>query len=142
MDHWICALLIAAAGALGGVINSLLTDNRFILPRWKRGVFCPGFLSNVLIGAFAAFASWAFYGSGAQIDLAQPAEQVQLRLSALAGAFLVGTVGARWITSESEKQLFKETAKVVAEKKELTPEECAKLVERPAGRALAAVEQV
>lgn len=142
MNHWICALLIVAAGALGGVVNSLLTDNRFILPQWKRGIFCPGFLSNVLIGAFAAFASWAFYGSGASIDLARPAEQVQLRLSAVAGAFLVGVVGARWITSESEKQLFQETATVVAEKKGLTPEECAKLIKGPARHALAAVEQV
>ena len=142
MNHWICALLIVAAGALGGVVNSLLTDNRFILPQWKRGIFCPGFLSNVLIGAFAAFASWAFYGSGASIDLARPDEQVQLRLSAVAGAFLVGVVGARWITNESEKQLFQETATVVAEKKGLTPEECAKLIKGPARHALAAVEQV
>ena len=34
-----------------------------------RGVWCPGFISNLLIGAFSAFASWAFYGSGAGVDI-------------------------------------------------------------------------
>lgn len=57
MNPWICASLITFSGGLGGVLNALLTDNGFILPKRVRGTWCPGFLSNILIGAFAAFAS-------------------------------------------------------------------------------------
>lgn len=142
MNPWVCAVLITMAGAVGGVVNALLTDNGFILPRWRRGIWCPGFLSNILIGAFSAFASWAFYGSGASIELAKATEeaQISLRFSALAGAFLVGVVGARWITNEADKGLLKETAKVVAEK-DLTPAECEKIVTASARQALAAAER-
>jgi hypothetical protein len=58
MNAWVCALLILVAGSLGSVVNALLTDNGFVLPRQQSGVWCPGALSNVLIGAFAAFSSW------------------------------------------------------------------------------------
>jgi hypothetical protein len=45
------------------------------IPVGKQGqrdstVSCPGAVSNILVGAFAAFSSWAFYGSGASIELA------------------------------------------------------------------------
>src|SRR4051812_25982149 len=88
MNPWLCALLITVAGAIGGVVNALLTDNGFILPRRERRIWCPGFITNVLVGAFSAFSSWAFYGSGAAVELAQINQQMQvsLRFSALAGA--------------------------------------------------------
>src|SRR3954471_8126860 len=106
MDPWTCALLISLAGGLGGVVNALLTDNGFVLPQLRRDIWCPGFLANVLVGAFSAFASWAFYGSGAAVDLAAMGERTEigLRFSALAGAFLVGVAGAKWITNEADKQ--------------------------------------
>jgi hypothetical protein len=37
---------------------------------------------------------------------------ISLRFSALAGAFLVGVAGAKWITSEVDKRLLKESVKV------------------------------
>mgnify|MGYP006318409123 CR=1 FL=1 len=70
MDPWICASLIFTAGALGGVVNALITDNGFVKPKVQSGIWCPGFIANVLVGAFAAFASWSFYGSGAGVELA------------------------------------------------------------------------
>jgi hypothetical protein len=73
MNPYVCALLVFVAGALGGVVNALLTDNGFILPRRVQQILCPGFLSNVAVGAFAAFTSWAMYGSGAGVDLAKQA---------------------------------------------------------------------
>ena len=63
MNPWVCASLIAIAGSIGGVVNALLTDNGFVMPTRRSHVLCPGFISNVLVGAFAAFSSWAFYGS-------------------------------------------------------------------------------
>lgn len=77
MNPWTCAVLIAVAGGLGGVVNALISDNGFILPRTRRGIWCLGFISNVLVGAFAAFSSWSFYGSGAGVDLALITEQTQ-----------------------------------------------------------------
>ncbi len=76
MNPWVCACLISIAGAVGGIVNALLTDNGFILPTRKGHVLCPGFISNVLIGAFPAFSSWAFYGSGSSVELAQLTERV------------------------------------------------------------------
>jgi membrane associated rhomboid family serine protease len=124
MNPWTCATLVALAGGLGGVVNALLTDNGFALPRLLHRVWCPGFLANVLVGAFAAFASWAFYGSGAAIDLAHVTEQTQisLRFSALAGAFLVGVVGAKWLTNEADKQLLKASVTAINERQTHVPD--------------------
>jgi hypothetical protein len=100
MNPWVCALLITVAGGIGGVVNALLTDNGFVLPRRESGVLCPGAFSNILVGGFAAFASWAFYGSG-----------------------------ARWITNEVDKRLLKESVKVAANNKALPMEQTEELVE-------------
>jgi hypothetical protein len=64
MNPWVCALLISIAGAFGGVVNALLSDNGFALPRRISGVWCPGAVSNILIGAFAAFSSWSLLRIG------------------------------------------------------------------------------
>lgn len=116
MNPLYCAFLIGFAGAMGGFANALMSNNGFPLPRRVHGVWCPGALSTVLIGAFAAFASWAFYGSGAGIDIADQSAKSHLQLSALAGAFLVGVVGAKWITNEADKSLLKESVKVASTK--------------------------
>jgi hypothetical protein len=129
MNPWTCAALIAAAGALGGAINALISDNGFALPRYRHGIWCLGFLSNVLVGAFAAFSSWSFYGSGAAIDLVDVSrrEKLSLTFSALAGALLVGVAGAKWITNEVDKQLLKETVKIIGPK-QLSREQCEEIV--------------
>lgn len=116
MNPWVCASLIALAGATGGFVNALLSNNGFALPRRIEGVWCPGALSTILIGAFPAFASWAFYGSGADIVVGDANAVIRLRFSALAGAFLIGVVGGKWITNESEKGLLRQSVKVAASK--------------------------
>jgi hypothetical protein len=100
MNSWQCLGLVALSGALGGLINSLLTDNGFAWPKLIENVWCPGFISNILIGSAAAVASWSFYGSGAGVDLAKAAaanSELSLTLSALSGAFLVGVGGSKWV---------------------------------------------
>jgi hypothetical protein len=42
------------AGAVGGVVNALMSDNGFVLPKTAHGIIRPGYLGNVLIGAVAA----------------------------------------------------------------------------------------
>src|SRR5262249_15741397 len=105
MNPWICASLITGAGAVGGAINALITDGGIVRPHIKRGILYPGFISNLFIGAFSAFGSWAFYGSGAGIDVAQTTEraQISLHFSALAGAFFVGVAGSKWLANVVEK---------------------------------------
>jgi hypothetical protein len=147
MDPWTCASLILLAGALGGVVNALITDNGFVSPKIHRGIWCPGFIANVLVGAFAAFASWSFYGSGAGVELAAAAAtgreraQISLTFSALAGALLVGVAGAKWITNEVDKKLLKESVKIAGTKK-LSMEECEKLVAGSPLQVLRRVEEV
>jgi hypothetical protein len=114
MHPWICAGLIAVAGAAGGLVNAMLSEAGLAAPRTVKGIWCPGALSTIVIGALAAFASWAFYGSEAGIDLAERTSQAHLQLSALAGAFLVGVVGAKWIENESAKRVLQASVKVAA----------------------------
>jgi hypothetical protein len=116
MNPWVCALLISAAGGAGGFVNALMSNNGFAMPRRIEGIWCPGAFSTVMIGAFAAWASWAFYGSGVGIDLADAAARPHLQMPALAGAFLVGVVGGKWITNEADKRLLRESVKVAASK--------------------------
>jgi hypothetical protein len=131
MNPWWCAFLISIFGGLGGVVNALLSDNGFALPRKESGVWCPGAISNVLIGAFAAFSSWSFYGAGAAVELADKSLRsvISLRFSALAGAFLVGVAGAKWITNEVDKRLLKETVKVAVNSKKLPKEQSEHITE-------------
>jgi hypothetical protein len=146
MNPWMCALTVLGSGAVGGVVNALLSDNGFILPRRVKEILCPGFLSNVLVGALAAFTSWASYGSGAGVELAKTAAagseraEISLTFSALAGAFFVGVAGARWITNEADKRLLKESVKVASEK-DLPRAECEEIVKRSPRRVLEAVVQ-
>jgi hypothetical protein len=142
MNPWVCALLIAIAGSFGGVVNALLSDNRFALPRWESGVWCPGAVSNILVGAFAAFSSWAFYGSGASVELADQSARtlISLRFSALAGAFLVGVAGAKWITNEVDKRLLKESVKIAA-KKTLPTEQSEHISEGPPRQVLQSIKE-
>jgi len=137
MNAWYCVSLISLAGAVGGVINALLSDNGFIFPKYRRGIWCPGVLTNVLIGAVAALISWSLYGSGAGVEPTLRAE-ISLKLPALAGALLVGVAGAKWLTSEADKGLLKESVKVAGQKS-LTDQECEKVGQ---GSALDVLQRV
>ncbi len=141
MDPLFCILLVTSAGAVGGVVNALISGNGFALPRWQSGVWCPGALANVFIGAVAALASWALYGSGASIDLGElnARNRISLELSAVVGALLVGMSGSRWLTNEVDKKLLKESVKV-AGIKNLSPKECDEAVSGNAQEVLAAVK--
>jgi hypothetical protein len=142
VNPWYCATLISVSGAAGGVVNALLTDNGFILPTRVKQIWCPGFISNVLIGTFSAFASWSFYGSGAGLDVSGAGQRTQISLtfSALAGAFMVGVAGARWITNEVDKKLLGESVRVAA-KKDVSAIDCDKLSHTPPKQVLQTLMQ-
>jgi hypothetical protein len=119
---------VAAAGAAGGLANSLISGTGLALPRILtvagETVILPGFVGNVLIGAVAAFLSFALYGPPAgymlvgdkpdTLSAPVPAKSL-LTLGAFAGAMLVGFSGGRWVTAEADKRLNHGTALSAAE---------------------------
>lgn len=121
---WLMLLYVFLAGAVGGVVNALMTDNGFLLPRresvdQESAVLRPGFVGNVLVGAVAAVVSWGLYGpmsaylvAGTPEALAaNPApERLGLSLASLVGALLVGVGGARWLSNEVDKSLLRAAA--------------------------------
>jgi hypothetical protein len=127
---WIMLLLVAVGGALGGVVNALTTDNGFLLPRKEPAsdgtmIWRPGYLGNTLIGAVAAIVSWSLYGplsayfiAGTKEAIAANSspEKVGLSLASLAGTVLVGVGGARWLSSEVDKNLLRAAAAQAASK--------------------------
>jgi hypothetical protein len=126
-NPWVCVLSVMLAGALGGLLNANISDNGFALPRRIRGVWCPGAVWNVFVGALSAVTSWALYGSGSAIEVAgTQREQISLKLGALAGALIVGMAGSKWLTSEVDKNLMKQSVIEVA-KDNLSAAECKNL---------------
>jgi len=125
---WLMLLYVFFAGAVGGVINALMTDNGFILPKkedvdGKASVLRPGYLGNILIGAIGAVVSWGLYGPLSSVLIAGTPEALQtnvspdkigLSLASLVGAILIGIAGARWLTSEVDKNLLKAAASTAA----------------------------
>lgn len=120
---WIIGVLIFVAGAVGGVVNALMTDNGFMLPTTESTsgsqILRPGFLGNVVIGAVAALVSWGLYGPMSAVDLFSSAASGQpttvgLTLASLVGAVLVGIGGARWLSNEVDKKLLRAAASEAA----------------------------
>jgi hypothetical protein len=116
---WVLAIIIVGAGAAGGLVNALLTDNGFLVPQYVEAqgarILRPGFLGNMIIGAAAAFVTWGLYGRWAGAAIAgvaadsNPAKFYET-LSGFTGAFLAGVGGARVLTGEVDKQILRLTA--------------------------------
>ena len=122
MPVWIPLGIVLLGGAVGGIINAIISDNGFVVPREETinnvCIVRPGIAGNVLVGAVAAFISWGLYGSysGALIFSSSGGlgmSELNLTLSSVAGAILIGMGGARWLTNEVDKSLLK-TAAVTA----------------------------
>jgi hypothetical protein len=113
MSLWTLLGVVFGAGAVGGVVNALLTENGFVLPRRDvvNGVFVfrPGFLLNVFVGGIAGAVSWGLYGPFGTRNVlgGSPEGEFGLTLAALVGSVLVGVAGARWLTNEAEKKALR-----------------------------------
>lgn len=118
---------IASAGAIGGLVNALLGSGSggLSLPKPVHGVIQLGFLGNVLLGAFGAVATWGLYGplKDAVLIGANPGNMLpaNLTVTAIIGAALTGTAGAKVVSSEIDKVVLKKTA-VEAAKQDANPE--------------------
>ncbi len=119
MSIWGLLGVVAAAGAIGGVINAMLSDNGFALPKYDTAgttrIWRPGWVANVVIGVAAAVVSWGLYGPYANEVLvgkqsATASQNFVLTLSSVVGAFLVGIGGSRYLTNQVDKSLLKASA--------------------------------
>lgn len=129
MSPWFLLLIIFVAGAIGGIVNALMTDNAFVLPKAEiteknARIYRPGILGNIVISGIAACVSWGLYGpfatayiAGGQTTQPGTAAQPGVTLAAFVGAILVGIAGARWITNEVDKNLLRATASQAATSK-------------------------
>ena len=122
---WLLLVGLAAAGAIGGAINAIISDNGFILPKTTQGtdgtILRPGFLGNLLLGAVGAVVSWGLYGPFAVVAILGTAPKSQavdvyVTLAGIVGAVLVGAAGARWWTNEIDKKLLHAAASKAAAK--------------------------
>jgi hypothetical protein len=124
MSLWWLMLLIAAAGAVGGIVNAYISDNGFVFPKREPAsskgdgeILRPGFLGNLFVGAIAAVVSWGLYGPLASFVIAGTSEAIAqnpatsgVTLAAVTGAIIVGVGGARILSSEVDKKLLSATA--------------------------------
>lgn len=114
MHYWVIGL-IAGIGVVGGVMNVFIGDAGFHLPKTKDGVWQPGFLGVVVVGAIAAVGSWATLKA---VDLIGPgATALPFGTGDIANALVIGFGGAKWFKSESEKGALQKAASIAAEKR-------------------------
>jgi hypothetical protein len=127
MTIWELLGVICACGALGGILNAVLSEDRgFVLPQrvgtGDRKVWRPGFVGNILIGAITAGIFWMLYGPYADSAVIGSTTQSVVgralesetkygeTLYGLAGAILSGIAGARLLTATVDKKFFQEAA--------------------------------
>ena len=124
----ICLVIgvLLAAGAIGGAVNALISDNGFILPKPIQTpdgntILRAGVLGNMVIGAVAAAVAWGLYGpSSGQLVIGAvasngAADTVTLSVASLFTGVLIGVGGARWLTSEVDKRLLQAAASTAAQ---------------------------
>ena len=125
MFLWLLLCIVFIAGAVGGLVNALISENGFW--GWKkekvdsRTIWRPGIAGNMLVSGIAAFVSWGLYGPfaasyiiGGPPVAPETSQALGLTLSSMVGAILVGVSGARWLTNEVDKHLLKQAASSAA----------------------------
>jgi hypothetical protein len=143
---WLLLAIVCVAGALGGLVNALLSNNGFFLPRTEQvdqlRIVRPGFLGNMLVGTVAAGLSWGLYGPLSLAPIFSSLSATEgLTLSALVGAALVGIGGARWITNEVDKKLLTVAASKAAAAP-AAPEAASKIIAASPAEALSIAQNM
>ncbi|MGD0578196.1 MAG: hypothetical protein ABSC08_04645 [Bryobacteraceae bacterium] len=107
-------VIVIVCGAAGGFVNVFIGDSGLHLPKVEDGVFQPGFLGTVLVGALAALGSWGATKAITIFGAATPA--LSFSTGDVANALLLGFGGAKWFKSETEKDVLQQTAAIAAGK--------------------------
>ncbi len=120
MTPWIIAAfagIVAAAGALGDLVNTVLVNNRSLLSedhakklrihKQTARDAAKLYLLNVTLGAVAACICWLAYGPYSTLYVVGKGgtapEEYGIAAVALATAFFIGTGGTKWLQSERDK---------------------------------------
>jgi hypothetical protein len=106
--------LIVLMGSLGSLVSAFIGDNGWHLPMNDNGIFRPGYLGNMLVGALAALASWGM--QKAAVLIGTSASTLSISTSDMANAIVIGFGGASWFKSQLEKVILQKTAVVAAGK--------------------------
>ena len=119
---WEMAGVIAAVGAVGGVVNALLSSGNGYSIQWPKDngdILQLGVLGNVLLGAFAALITWGLYGPLKDAALLGSTPTgglpVNLTVTAVVGAAVAGAGGARVVSNALDKQVLRVTAAKAAQ---------------------------
>ena len=102
-------MLIASAGAVGGLVNAYFAREGLVRWRTQRlpsgeTVWQPGFLGNVGIGAITALVLAGLYSPLALVQIGAETGAYQLTVGGLMGALLSGIGGARLLTNEVNRR--------------------------------------
>ena len=109
------AAIVALAGALGGLVNTIMVTNRSLLPDEtaeevgvaKKAGNSGLYVLNVVLGATAACISWLAYGPYSTLYLVGKGgitpEEYGVTAVSLATAFFIGMGGTKWLQSERDK---------------------------------------
>lgn len=114
--------IIILSGAAGGIINAIITDNGFILPREetseKASIIIPGIVANLLMGAAAGFLYWGLTESNSISVVwgttTPGVNEIKVTVYGIAMSLLAGMAGARYLTNEVDKRLLKAAAVTAA----------------------------
>jgi hypothetical protein len=106
--------LIVLMGSLGSLVSAFVGDNGWHLPMNDHGIFRPGYLGNMLVGALAALASWGM--QKAAVLIGTSAGAMNFSTADMANAIVIGFGGASWFKSQLEKVILQKAAVVAASK--------------------------
>jgi len=104
--------LVVVLGGLGSLVSAFVGDSGWHLPMRDQGIFRPGYLGNMLVGALAALASWGM--QKAAILIGSPVASLTFSTADMASALVIGFGGASWFKSQIEKVILQRAAVVAA----------------------------
>jgi hypothetical protein len=113
MDLVWAITIVVVVGGIGGFANVFIGDSGLHLPKVENGVFLPGYLGTVFIGAVAALGS---YATAKTIFIFGGNPAFTFSTGDIANALMVGFGGAKWFKSEGEKDVLQKTAAIAAGK--------------------------
>jgi hypothetical protein len=111
-------LVVIGAGGLGGVVASILSEDRgFIKPTKVAAaagtVYRPGWIGLILTGGIGSWLSWGLYGSVSNAPVTGGSTYT-LTMGTICGAVLVGAGGSKWLSSQVDKTLLQQAAAAAA----------------------------
>ena len=99
-------LSVAFLGAVGGFANCAIAGES-VLPRHDKttGIWRPGWVGNIIVGAIAAVCVWGLNGPLSSYDLfSTVAPHIPFTISQLVSSIVVGLGGGNILTQLAQKQ--------------------------------------